>query len=156
MSQAFNQRDPSTNLWIEAPSGVFPEGSKLIVEKFSDDSPGYERIFYDLDEDKKQMAQRLKLFEIHVTDINGNIIQPNTNNGLVTVRIPVPDDFDIDDLEVYRVLFDLPDDEFNEYVVTINDNHYCEFKTNHFSPYALIDKKMTIIYLKLSSSPPPL
>ena len=148
-AKSVNQRDPATNLWVEAPAGVFPGGARLVVQKFSDDSPGYERIFYDLDESKKQMAERLNLFEIHVVDKNGDIIQPNSDVGLVTVRIPVPDDFDLDDLEVYRVLFDLPDDEFNEYVVTINSNHYCEFKTNHFSPYALIDKKSDSTPIKI-------
>jgi hypothetical protein len=141
MSEAFNQRDPSTNLWLEAPGGVLPQNCRLVVEKFADDFPGYERILYDLDEDKKQTAERYNLFEIHIVDVNGEIVQPNPDNGLVTVRIPVPDDFDKDGLEMYRVLFDLPDSEFDEYLVTINGNHYCEFKTDHFSPYALVDKK---------------
>ena len=62
-------------------------------------------------------------------------------NLLKRALAKVPDDFDKEDLEVYRILFDLPDDDFDEYVVTINSNTYCEFKTDHFSHYAFIDKK---------------
>lgn len=87
------------------------------------------------------MAERIKLFEIHVVDSGGNIIQPNTFYGLVTEKIAIPDDFDNDYLGVYRVLSDLPDIEFNEYIVTIGNKHYCKFKTDHFSSYALVDKK---------------
>ncbi len=141
VSTVFNCQDNDSGVWVEAPAGVFPENSKLIVQTLNYDPEEYEKVLTGLDEDKKQMAERLKLFEIHVIDSSGNIIQPNTDYGLVTVRIPIPDDFDKDDLEVYRVLFNLPDSEFDEYVVTIDNKHYCEFKTDHFSPYALVDKK---------------
>ncbi len=137
----FSQQDSNSKVWVEAPAGVFPKNSKLIVQTLNYDPEEYEKVLEGLDEDKKQTAERLKLFEIHVINSDGDIIQPTTDYGLVTVRIPIPDDFDKDDLEVYRVLFDLPDSEFDEYVVTIDNKHYCEFKTDHFSPYALIDKK---------------
>ena len=141
ISDSFVQIDPITNLWVEAPAGVFPKGSRLVVRKIPHGSEEYEKVINGLDEDKKQIAEKLLLFEIYVVDLNGNIVDPNTDNGLITVRIPVPDDFDKEDLEVYRILFDLPDDDFDEYVVTINSNTYCEFKTDHFSHYAFIDKK---------------
>lgn len=147
---AFNRQDNDSGVWVEAPNGVFPENSKLIVQTLNYTPEEYEKVLAGLDEDKKQIAERIKLFEIHVVDSENNIIQPNTNNGLVTVRIPIPDDFDKDDLEVYRVLFDLPDSEFDEYVVTIDNKHYCEFKTDHFSPYALVDKKSDDNLLKNS------
>ena len=141
ISDSFTQIDPITNLWVEAPAGVFPKGSRLIVRKIPHDSDEYEGVIKGLDEDKKQMAERLLLFDIYVVDLNGNVIEPNTDNGLITVRMPVPDGFDKQDLEVYRVLFDFPDDDFEEHIVTIDSNSYCEFKTDHFSHYALIDKK---------------
>lgn len=147
---AFNRQDNDSGVWVEAPNGVFPESSKLVVQTLNYDPEEYEKVLQGLDEDKKQIAERIKLFEIHVVDSDGNIIQPNTAYGLVTVRIPIPDDFDKGDLEVYRVLFDLPDSEFEEYVVTIDDKHYCEFKTDHFSPYALVDKKSDDNLLKKS------
>lgn len=32
------------------------------------------------------------------------------------------------------------DDDFEEYIQEIDGIHYCTFSTDHFSPYALIDK----------------
>ena len=59
ISDSFTQIDPITNLWVEAPAGVFPKGSRLIVRKIPHDSDEYEEVIKGLDEDKKQMAERL-------------------------------------------------------------------------------------------------
>ena len=79
------------------------------------------------------------MYEIHLEDQDGQIIQPDTSKGLITVRIPVPDNYDLNELEIYRINEDT-DDEFNENVVNISNKNYCEYRVDHFSPYIMIDK----------------
>ena len=57
----------------------------------------------------------------------------------VRVLFQIPNGWDKEELEAVLVR---PDDDvnFEEDVETINDIDYLAFWTNHFSPYALIDK----------------
>ena len=88
--------------------------------------------------------ERYKLFEIYFLDIQGNIIQPS---GFVKILIPIPEYFDKtkDDIDVYRIQSGLDDDDdFDEHIKEIDGTYYCVFDTNHFSPYALIDKNTNV------------
>lgn len=61
------------------------------------------------------------------------------SKGLITVNIPVPNDYGLADLEIYRIKEDA-DDDFDENVININNKSYCQFETDHFSPYTMIDE----------------
>lgn len=65
----------------------------------------------------------------------------------MTVRIPVPDNYDLTELEIYRINKS-NDDKFNGHIVTINNKNYYEYKTDHFSPYAMIDKNTAYDMIK--------
>lgn len=141
----FNARDAETGIWITAEEGVFPKDVKLVVKELSTDSSDYEDVVAALDTTKKEIAERMKIFDISVKDGQGNDVNPDNAFGKATVRIPVPEDFDKDDLEVYRILYGSEDAEFTEEIVKIDGVRYCEFKTDHFCPYVLVDKDMKYI-----------
>ncbi len=134
-SETFNQIDPSTGFWIEAPAGVFPYGSRLIVEKNPENSTQYKKVFQHIDEDNKQFSEQMSVYKINVVDIKGKTVKQNYKNDLVTVRIPISDNFIQSTSEIYKLLFEPNDTDFNEQVVKINGNYYCELKTNHINPY---------------------
>ncbi len=142
--QEFRFLDEKTGVLVRALPGVIPNGSTIVIDPLSQDTQErtkeYERIYGAIDTDIRETLERCKLFEIHIKDVNGNLIQPN---GSVEISIPIPDDFDKSeqDLDVYRVQLGLDDDDdFEEYIQEIDGIHYCTFSTDHFSPYALIDK----------------
>ncbi len=140
ISPAFSEEDKETLVKVEAPAGVFPENSHLKVKKLSSKTFEYEKTFKGLDKNIKSMSEKNLLFEISIVDGSGNLVQPNTEYGLATVKIPIPEDFDKNDLQVYRIQYVFPDDSFNEHVIQENGRHYCRFQTDHFSPYALTDE----------------
>lgn len=153
-SEEFNQVDQSTGVWIHASSGVIPKNSKLIVDQLDQSNEErakeYKKIYGNLDEKTKETLERCNLFEIHIVDNKGNIIQPE---GSAKVGIPIPENFDKtnEDIEIYRVQMGLDDDDdFNEHIKEIDGVYYCVFETDHFSPYALVDKNLQDP--KLSSS----
>ena len=146
VSGAFEAEDQATGIQVSAPEGVIPPWCTLVVSEKPQVSDEYDKMseehnqIYDkLDSEKKAIVESYKIYEIHLKDQDGNIIQPDTSKGLVTVRIPISNDYDLAELEVYRIN-EGSDDKFNGQVVKINNKSYYEYKTDHFSPYILIDK----------------
>ena len=99
----------------------------------------YDDNYENLDEEKRSKIEHAKLYEIYIINQDGQIVQPDISKGLITVDVPVPNDYDLADLEIYRIKEDA-DDDFDERVVDINNRNYCEFETDHFSPYTMIDE----------------
>ena len=90
-----------------------------------------------LDEKQKNIMEKIKFYDIKVIDkTTGATCQPN---GLVTIRLPIPDDFDRDELEALRVMDGQDVEYYGEEVKLIDGTYYLEFETDHFSYYALMD-----------------
>ena len=149
--EIFEAEDSKTGIQVYAPKGVFPKWTKLIVREMYPNTNEYDDAYDKLDENIKRKIEHIKLYEVYVVNQYGEVIQPNVSKGLVTVRIPIPNDYDLADLQIYRIKQDA-DDNFETNVVNINNKNYCEFQTNHFSPYTLIDEK-TISDIILSIFP---
>lgn len=132
----FNQQDKATKVWVLADYGVFPYKSKLSVKDMNEEE-NYNLVLAILDDDQKNVMERIKFYDIKVLDRFGNVSQPN---GKVTVRLPIPHNFDENDLKALKVT-DAQDEVFeNEKVVNVDGVNYLEFETNHFSYYALMDE----------------
>ncbi len=140
--EIFEAEDSKTGIQVYAPKGVFPKWSRLIVREMYPNTNEYDNAYNNLDENIKRKIEHIRLYEIYVVNQDGEVIQPNISKGLVTVRVPIPNDYDLADLQIYRIKQD-SDDNFKTNIVNINNKSYCEFQTNHFSTYTIIDEKTT-------------
>ncbi len=108
--------DTDTGITVEAEADVLPTGTLLVVEPVSAE------------------AENESVFDITLTDLNGEKIQPN---GKVSVKVPVPEKFkDTENLYVYRV-------EGEKYIYiesSIVDNQVV-FEVDHFSTYVITAEK---------------
>ncbi len=122
---------------LAAPEGVFKSGSQLYAQFLDPDSQEYQDAFKNLDDNFKNVTERLKVYDIFVLDPYGNKV--TQFNDYVTLYIQIPKDYDDADLDAIHIT-EGPDQEFEEWIETIDGTKYLAFKTNHFSPYAIIDK----------------
>lgn len=120
------KEDSNTSIKLEAQNGVIPDNTTIDVIEITTGNT-FNEIKNTLSEIKN-----FKAFDINLKANNTNI-QPN---GKVKISIPIPVDFDVSKLIVYRL------DENNtkiEYQVT-TANGYATFETDHFSTYILGEK----------------
>ncbi|MEA5004413.1 MAG: prenyltransferase/squalene oxidase repeat-containing protein [Christensenella sp.] len=120
--------DKNTGITIDTETTTVPQGTTVKAEKIESGS-GFQLTQTMLGKDVKKFV----LFEISLSDIDGNMIQPN---GKVRIGIPIPDGFDKTRLVVYRIN---ANGTRVEYTVTVEGNMAC-FETDHFSLYALAEK----------------
>lgn len=138
-----SQTDAKTGVILEAPEGTFPADAKIDVNEVDKDSSNYSMILENVDKSIKNIAERFKFYSIKILDASGNKLQP-ANGNKVKISLPIPDGYDLNDLEAIRV--EAGDDiEYNEHVEEIDGKNYLVFETDHFSDYAIIDKDMSIV-----------
>lgn len=108
--------------------GTFPENVNvsLVANEMTDGDA-----FVALREQKNN--NKAQIFDIVITDENGNKIQPN---GEVLVRIPLPDGFQRDATAIYYISSDGRLEKLDSYY----DSGYIYFKTTHFSAYAVVEE----------------
>ena len=139
--EIFEAEDSATGIQVYAPKGVFPKSSKLVVKEMQQNTDEYDNAYKNLGENIKRKIEHIKLYEVCVVDKNNEIIQPNIYKGLIKVKIPTPNDHDLTNLQINRIKQNA-NNNFNEDIVNINNKNYCEFQTNHFNPYTIIDEKI--------------
>ncbi len=127
--------DQNTGVTIEAPLGNADNDLNISVTE-RDSNTVYE--LYGLEPD---MAE-IQLFDIKLIE-NGAEVQPS---GMVTVKIPVPDNYPKKLLEVHHIDFETGKKEkMDATLIEENENGvkkcYMVFLTDHFSYYALIALK---------------
>lgn len=118
--------DSSTNITLEANTGVIPDDSELLVETITD-GERFDAISSVLDE------ETFSIFSISVTSLE----EPVEPSGNVKITIPIPEDYDKDNLIVYSV------NEENEKVecVTTVDVDKISFETTTLGDFVLAVKK---------------
>lgn len=90
--------------------------------------------------DSTHTIEKIAFFEIELLDIKTDQpIESMPLNSDVRILLQIPDGWDKEDLEAVLVSAD-KDREFEENIITIDDVEYVAFWTDHFSPYAAIDK----------------
>lgn len=129
-------------IMLTAPEGIFKSGSQLCAKFLDPASQEYREAFKNLDNHLKDLTERLKVYDIFILDPYGNKV--TQFDDYVKLYIQIPENYDESDLEAIHIS-ESSDQEFDEWVETIDGKKYLAFKTNHFSPYAIIDKNTTEI-----------
>lgn len=125
-----NVVDKNTNIKIEYEEGtIIPENIKLKVDTIKEGT-----IYNEIKEDLTEVS-KFKLFDINLLR-DGVKIQPGKK---IKINIPIPDDFDKTKLVVYR-MEDNSKIEYEVKVITIEDESFAQFETDHFSNYILGEK----------------
>ena len=146
----FYQIDDNTGIRVHAPAGVFPANSHILVKKLehgsknNDLDDNYKKAVENLDKENKKKIEKINLYSVKVVDDNSNVLQPN---GEVTIMLPVPENFNENDLEALRIMSG-KDTSFSSNIVEIDGKKYCAFVTDHFSIYGLIDKLTVEDFIK--------
>lgn len=109
--------DEATKIELSSVDGNIPNGSRLEVVL-----------------DSENRSDTYIVFDITLVDTNGNHIQPSGN---VTVKIPIPADWSVNELYIYR---EESDGTYTGMNVTY-DKDYAMFTTEHFSTYILTSEK---------------
>ena len=126
----------SINVIIQDWNKVLPEGTQLHVDVAE---PGTER----WEELKRQTdatypIENIAFFEITLYDRDGKPLKMPLDAN-VRVLLQIPEGWDRADLEAVLVQAGA-DIEFDEDLANIDGVEYLSFWTNHFGPYAMIDK----------------
>ena len=121
--------DSSTKITLEANTGVIPDDSELLVETITD-GERFDAISSVLDE------ETFSIFSISLTSLDEDVT-PSEN---VKITIPIPADYDKDNLVVYNV------NEENEKIecITTVDVDKISFETTSLGNFVLAVKKVEI------------
>lgn len=123
-------KDSTSNIKLDATTGVVPDDTTLKVEQIKDGTR-FEEI--------KSILGDVKFTVFNISLIsNGSTIQPTGN---VTISIPIPTGYDRDNLIAYRID---ADGTKTDYSVKV-DGDYAVIETNHFSDYILSEKVASVI-----------
>ena len=125
--QSVIKEEIKTGIKLDTNTSVVPKDTELYVKEITDGAV-YNSIKSTIANVNKFIA-----FDISLKS-NNKEIQPNGN---VKISIPIPDGFDTSKLVVYRVS---DNGEKTEYKVSL-DGKYATFETDHFSTYALVERK---------------
>ena len=118
--------DSSTNITLEANTGVIPDDSELVVESIVD-GERFDAISSILDE------ETFSIFSISVTSLD-EAVEPSGN---VKINIPIPEDYDKDNLIVYCFT---KENEKVECITTV-DVDKISFETTTFGDFVLAVNK---------------
>lgn len=126
-SPAVDITDTATGVKIHADKGVFEEGVKLVVTPITSGTD-YDKAEAALNE----IGKNFKLYEIHFEDADGNEVQPN---GTVTVSYPIPEEYNAENVVMYRI-----NDDGSKTLIkgTVQDGYYVVI-VKSFSNYALVE-----------------
>lgn len=135
MNQVFKTKNG--NIIVKAPAGVFPEGSELYCRLVDKDENDYNEILSKVDNDVRTMAEKLRLFDISMVDKYGNEIKAFDKK--VTLYLQIPKGYNKKDIEIVHVN-DGKDENFDEWVESIDGTDYVVANVNYFDSYAIIDE----------------
>ncbi len=93
---AVDIEDKETGIRIYADENVFTEEVSLVVTPIHQGDEGYDAAAKVLD----NTGKKFQLFEIHFENQKGETVQPNSK---VSVSYPIPTDYNVDKLAVYRI-----------------------------------------------------
>lgn len=133
--------DETTNVKFNASFGIVPSNTLLEVSEIKEGAI-FEKV-------KSALSQITNFIAFDITlKSDDEKIQPN---GKVKISIPIPNEFDKENLVVYRI-----EDDGNkiEYAVTV-EGEYAIFETDHFSNYVLAEMAEEVLQVtkKLDEEP---
>ena len=123
---------------LQDPYKVLPEGVQINGTPIEAGSARYNELLAQMD--NTDHIEHLAFFELKLHNAKGELISGEIA-GKVRVLIQIPDGWDKEDMKAALVMEGKDINNFEESVITIDGVDYLAFWTDHFSPYALIDKK---------------
>ena len=123
-------------LILQDPYEALPDGTKLVVNLAEPGSDRHNELSSQYD--GQYNVENIAFFDINLLDLNDQKL-PMPLSHKVRAIIQIPGGWDKEDLEAVLIASGA-DVEFEEKVVTIDGVDYLAFWTDHFSPYAMIDK----------------
>lgn len=133
-----NYNGQKLKIILQDPYKVLPEGVRINGTPIEAGSARYNELLVQMDNTRR--IEHLAFFELELHNAKGEKISGEIA-GKVRVLIQIPDGWDKEDLKAVLVMEGQDIDNFEESVITIDGVDYLAFWTDHFSPYALIDKK---------------
>ena len=132
------QIDFDSGIVLTAKDEIIPEGYHLFVKKVQKDSDEWKQRIKDIDSRYLNNIEKMGIYDISIQNSSGDIFTL-PKDSTITVFMPCPDEYDENDLQILHISSGV-DGEFDEEITTVYEKKYCKFKTNHFSPYAIIDE----------------
>ena len=139
--KAISTTDTETNIKLDTTVDIVPAGTELIANKVTTGNTYNIAVSSLGDEVSNFVIYDIKLLN------EGVKVQPN---GKVKISLPIPTDYDKNNLIVYRV-----DENGNkrQYNTTVEEN-YAVFETYHFSIYVLAEKKAVDTDINIDNETP--
>lgn len=129
-----NYLEEEYKILMKTTSSDIPNNSVIKVNKVDENTDRQSNIELVLNTDKAVA------YEITLQGSNGLIKE--VKNGVVTIKIPLPEGFDESNAKIYYVSEDgSKKEEFDVTFETINEIRYIVFNTNHFSTYVVAEKE---------------
>ncbi len=133
LTQSITKGEEKIACVVQDPYEVLPNGVRLD----SSISEGSALLSNNANLDNTHKIEHVEFFEINLSEPTAAPI--SQLNAPVRVLLQIPKGWDKSEIEVVRVNVGI-DMEFEESIVTIDEIDYVAFWTDHFSPYAMIDK----------------
>ena len=127
----------SGKIRIKAYEGIISPGCNFKAEYLKSGTKDYNEVFKNLDSKFKKIIEGINIYDLYIEDLCGNKISQFDN--YITLYIEIPESYNKTDLKALHISEGL-DNEFNEWIENIDGVDYLAFRTNHFSPYAILDK----------------
>lgn len=126
------------NCILQDPSSILSDDVYLKITAIEKDTDRWNELTWQLDYTYR--IENLAFFEIELLYKNNDEpVRPMPLPENIRVLLQIPEVWDKENLETILVSSGV-DREFEEEIVTIDSVNYIAFWTNHFSPYAVIDK----------------
>ncbi len=126
--------DVQSDVAVSATDASVPLDTTIEVEKLTEGET-YDKIIEILDVDKNVTFD----ISLYSASLGENITK--LKNGVFEVKIPVPTEWEGEDLAVYYITADDEVEEHEVTPVTEGNATFAIFETNHFSIYTLAEKK---------------
>lgn len=126
VSPAVDLTDSTTKVRIKADANILAEGVGMTVTEILSGTD-----YLTVQELLADIGTEFTAYDITLYNSSGTQIEPS---GMVTVYIPIPEDYDSDTIAVYRI----KDSAKTKLTTSVKDG-YAVFQTNSFSIFALVD-----------------
>jgi len=139
LAQTVDMNGQEVNAILQDPYKVLPDGAYMTATLVKPGTDRYNELVSQLD--NTHIPENMAFFEIELYHADGTKFDESEMPLARKVRVllQIPEGWDKEDMEAVLIASGA-DVEFEENIVTLDGVDYVAFWTDHFSPYAMIDK----------------
>jgi len=139
LTQTVEMNGQEVNAILQDPYKVLPDGAYMTATLVKPGTDRYNELVSQLD--NTHIPENMAFFEIELYHADGTKFKESEMPLARQVRVllQIPEGWDKEDMEAVLIASGA-DVEFEENIVTLDGVDYVAFWTDHFSPYAMIDK----------------